>query len=132
MDDARKKWTMLGIVSVLIIVTVLIIFKTYEKSYGIESLDSSETIWVKCTKCGVAYQMSKKDYLLYLREQSNPMVRSPMSCKECNADAVYIAEKCEKCGEVFFPGSGLNDFSDRCLGCGYSRIEVFKKKAPAK
>lgn len=123
---------MQGIICIIIVMAIGITFQTRKKTYGIESIDSSEMIWVKCTKCGAAYQMGQKDYLLYLQEQGEPMVKPPMSCKECNADGVYVAEKCERCGEVFFSGSGFGDFPDRCPGCGYSSIEDFKKRAPAK
>jgi len=101
---------------------------------GIESIDPSEMILVKCNNpdCGAVYEMSKRDYYKYIEEHSDPMMRTApaLVCKECGKPSVYRAVKCEKCGHVFFYGNP-NDFNDRCPECGYSKMEAERKARAA-
>lgn len=97
---------------------------------GIESIDPSEMILVKCNNadCGAVYEMPKRDYYKYIEERADPMMRSApaLVCKECGEPSVYRAVKCEECGHVFFYGNP-NDFNDRCPECGYSKMEAERK-----
>ena len=90
--------------------------------------------WLVCINedCGAQYEVSSKDFRKMLTE-NNPMgmMPDPMAgppafiCKECGEQSAYVAEKCEKCGEVYLPDYGAGDYVEiiRCPECGYSRYE---------
>jgi len=100
---------------------------------GIESLKRGELMWVKCNNpdCGQAYQIDKKDYFLQIEERMrvHPMSLQmrPLVCEKCGQESVFRAEKCGKCGKIFFSGAVPNDFPDRCPECGYSKTKADRK-----
>ena len=104
---------------------------------GIESLRRGELIWVKCNNpdCDEAYQIDKKDYFLQIEERirihTMPLQTPPLVCEKCGKESVFRAEKCEKCGKIFFSGAVPNDFSDRCPDCGYSKTEAIREARKA-
>jgi len=122
------------VIAVCIIVAVLVFITTRGGSGGgLDSIDETEQVWVKCRLCKASYQMGKKQFYQELEEKAkaNPtamMITPPLTCKECGKDGIMKAVKCEKCGTVFFEGSVPNDFSDRCPECGYSKMEDVRKK----
>jgi len=94
-----------------------------------------QLVWVKCSNpdCEEAYQMDKKVYFDSVEElvRQNPMSMQtpPLVCQKCGKENIYRAEKCEKCGLIFFRGAaGRGDFADRCPECGYSRSEEIRKR----
>jgi len=121
------------VIAVCIIVAVVVFVKTRSKSTGgIESIDASEQVWVKCRSCGASYQMGKKQYYEETSKKmaANPtpmMITPPLTCQKCGKDTVSLAEKCPNCGEVFFTGSVPNDFPDRCPKCKHSKVEDSRK-----
>jgi len=127
MDDGMKKKFMIGIAGLCIILAIAVAFWMRPKTYDITSIDSKEMMWFKCTKCGAAYQIGTKEYFQFLHDKGEPMVAPPMICKKCGSESIYAAEKCDKCGEVFFQGSNLRDAPDKCPSCGYSAIESLKQ-----
>jgi predicted Zn-ribbon and HTH transcriptional regulator len=56
------------------------------------------------------------------------MMTPPLTCQKCGKDGIMKAEKCEKCGVVFFENSVPNDFSDRCPECKYSKTEAIREE----
>jgi len=121
------------IIAVCILVAVVVFLMTRPKgSGGIESIDPSEQVWVKCRSCNASYQMGKKQYYeeISKRMSANPALMRftpPLTCQKCGKDAVALAEKCPNCGEVFFYGSISNDQPDRCPKCKHSKIEDSRK-----
>jgi ribosomal protein L37E len=128
MEDNKKKPIMVGIIVVALFLAVGITFFTHSKDDGIDSMKSGQMIWVKCRNCGAEYQVDKKEYFKYLQEHGDPMAPEPPACKQCGEKSIYQAEKCEKCGLIFFKGSVPNDFADKCPECGYSKTEELRKK----
>lgn len=133
MEDSKKKPVMIGVIVACLVLAGLVTYISSRGSSGIDAIPQSEMIWLKCNNqdCNAEYQISKRDYYK-AREQGQ------VACKECGKESVFQAEKCEKCGLVFFldipqggmsvtPGSG--DFIDRCPDCGYSKIEEQREKA---
>ncbi len=129
-----KNRVYITIAVVCVALAALIFYLTHSASPGgIESLKRGELMWVKCNNpdCGEAYQIDKKDYFLQIEERmrAHPMsLRAPpLVCEKCGQESVFRAEKCEKCGKVFFSDSVPNDFPDRCPECGYSKTEADRK-----
>ena len=122
------------VIAVCILVAVLVFVKTRGGGAGgIESIDDTEQVWVKCRLCGASYQMGKKQFYQELEERAkaNPqaiMVTPPLTCQKCDKDGIGKAVKCENCGEVFFENSVPNDFADRCPKCKYSKTETVRKE----
>lgn len=122
-----------GVIVLCIVVAVVVFVKTRSGgSSGIESIDASEQVWVKCRSCNASYEMSKKQYYEETSKKmaANPtpmMFTPPVTCQKCNKDAVSLAEKCPNCGEVFFVGSVPNDYQDRCPTCKHSKTEDIRK-----
>ena len=118
---------MIVVVVVCLVAAGFIMFKQFS---GGSSGPDSYTL--KCTSCGAVFEMTPEEMQEQMAEQ--PMM-NPMSmaapkykCKECGKETAYVAEKCEKCGEVFFPNYNAPDgIYDRCPKCGYSAIEEAKK-----
>ena len=121
------------VIAVCILVAVVVFVKTRGKgSAGIDSIDASEQVWVKCRSCNTSYQMGKKQYYeeTSKRMAANPtpmMFTPPLTCQKCGKDAVSLAGKCPNCGEVFFSGSFPNDHPDRCPKCKHSKTEDSRK-----
>ena len=122
------------VIAVCILVAVVVFVKTRAKSGGgLESIDASEQVWVKCRSCGTSYQTGKKQYYEEVNKKmaANPapamMFTPPVTCQKCAKDAVSLAEKCPNCGEVFFLGSVPNDHPDRCPKCKHSKTEDIRK-----
>jgi hypothetical protein len=124
-EKKRKKIGAIVIVACLAVVGIMTFMKLSEKGGGINSLEG-RTTWVKCAKCNSSHEMSQTEYYEYIREHAGPIpiYAPPLPCDECGEESVYIAVKCEKCGEVFYEISdGSKDFTDRCPECDYSKIE---------
>ena len=91
--------------------------------------------WLICINedCGAQYELSSKEFRKQLTE-NNPMGMMPggpmagppsLICKECGEQSAYIAEKCDKCGEVYLPDNTAETYADivRCPECGFSKYE---------
>jgi hypothetical protein len=123
-----------AVIAVCIIVAVLVFMKTQGGgSGGVADISEDEMVWVKCRKCGESYQMGKKVYYedVQAKAAENPtpmMMTPPLDCEKCGQAGIFLAEKCEKCGEVFFQNSVPNDFADRCPNCKYSKTEAVRKE----
>lgn len=136
MEEGTRKTVMIGAVIVCLGVAGIITYKTRPRRHtGVPDYYAKEMIWVKCRnpQCEAEYQINKKEYYEYIDEErsKNPSVLAtpPMICKECGMKEVFEATKCEKCGLIFETGLKADDFRDRCPKCGYSTIEVERKKA---
>ena len=126
-----KKQIMIGVAVVCIIAAGAVTFfnSSGGGSTGVNAIDPSEMLWVKCNKCKAEYQMPKKEYYVYLQENMTGSTPPPLPCKECGEKGVYRAVKCESCGNVFYYGaSGPNAFPDKCPKCGFSKTEERRKK----
>lgn len=125
-----KNKVYLGVIVVCVLVAALVFVKTHPKGMsGADSISENEQIWVKCTECGAAYQMGKREYFRLVEEKATvgttPMMFAPkLPCRECGKDGIRRAFKCENCGEISFEGSVPGDFADRCPKCKYSKTEA--------
>ena len=92
--------------------------------------------WVMCTNpdCEHKWQMDRKDYIMYLKENQDPMsmMAPAIVCPSCGEEGGYRAEKCEKCGLIFIRGSVPQDFADRCPECSHSKTEKLRKETRKK
>jgi hypothetical protein len=130
------KNTIYVVVIVLCLILAIVVFlMTRSGSSGsLRNMKRGEEMyWVKCNnpKCGEVYQIDKKDYFEQVRERMeiSPLSQQtpPLICEKCGEPSVYRAEKCEKCGAIFFYGAS-KDFPDRCTECGYSKTEAIRKE----
>jgi len=134
MEQSKKKPIMIGIIVACIVLAVAItLTKSPEKS-GLDSIKDSEMMWVKCSNpdCANEYQMGTKEYFKTIQKSLDPnaLARTPaLVCPKCGKTSVYKANKCEKCGKIYFPGVASPKFLDKCSECGYSKIEERIKKA---
>jgi DNA-directed RNA polymerase subunit RPC12/RpoP len=122
------------IVLCLIVAGVVFLLTRSGSSGGINDIKRGEKmVWVKCNnpKCNAEYQMDQRDYFEQIQEKQkvNPLsMQTPaLNCEKCGEPSVFLAEKCEKCGKVFFSGTS-KDFPDRCPDCGYSKTEATRKE----
>jgi hypothetical protein len=131
--DPKKK-IKIAVIVVCLVATGIILLVTQSGEKGsVESIDSDALIWVKCgnPECNAEYESNKKAYWIEARAQSSKSrTTPPQTCEKCRQQALFRAEKCVKCDQVFFHG-GLGDmFPDRCP-CGYSKQEEIRKNRAA-
>ncbi len=136
MDEDKKKVFMIVLILVLFAVAGAIFWLTSGGRSGGVAAGSTET-WMKCNDagCGHEFQITYADYNKFLQEQKIPpglMASPPMKCPKCSKDSCYIAEKCGKCGKIFFRGTAPGaKYPDTCPGCGYSEMQERRLKRQA-
>jgi ribosomal protein L40E len=136
MEDSRRKQVLIGIIVACLVLAGVVTYMTSRGgNSGLEAF-KGQSQWVKCANqnCGAAYELDKKKYIELVQEETrrNVDATGPVAivCETCGEQSAFRAEKCEKCGEVFFYGAaGPSDFSDRCPKCGYSAMEEERKQA---
>jgi len=127
----KKKLIMIAVIVVCLGLAAAITFTKSSDKSGIETIDSSKVMWVKCNNpsCGAEYQMPAREYYEEMKKFKNPMEVPALICKKCKQESVYQADKCKNCGKLFFrsrPKPG--ELPDRCTYCGHSAIEDAKNR----
>lgn len=123
-----------AVIAVCIIVAVLVFVKTQRGGQGgLDTIPEDEMVWVKCRKCNQFYEMGKRAYHEAVRTKAAQsttamMMTPPLTCEKCGKDGIFLAEKCEKCGNVFFQNSVPADFADRCPDCKFSKTEAVRQE----
>ncbi len=135
MDEGKKKTVMLVIVGVCFLIVAIFAVGRMGGSQGgkVPEFKGQKT-WVLCrnTACIAEYEMSKREYFLYVQKNDDPRMGSapPLKCQKCSEMSVYRAVGCAKCALVFEMGSIFSvtgdrkDYPDRCPKCRYSQREV--------
>ena len=131
-EDQKKKVKITLIIVCLVIAAVLIFAQMGSDEVQIPEFEG-ELVWILCRNpdCQNSYTMPKKAYFEYLKEYDNPqsLGAPPLVCEKCSKESGYRAEKCDKCDEVFEPGSifqihgDVDDYPDRCPKCKHSKLE---------
>jgi hypothetical protein len=131
----KKKMIMVAVIVVCLGLAAALTFTRTSDKSGIETIDSSEKVWVKCNNpsCGAESEMSAKEYFATTdKKRANPVETPPLVCQKCKQESVYMADKCKNCGKLFFrsrPKPG--EYPDRCSYCGHSYLEDLRKQATA-
>lgn len=131
MEESKKKAIMIVVIVACLVLAGTI---TYRRTVGASedlSAFAGQTIWVVCTNedCEAQYMMDKKDYYEDVTKKGKGFSIPALVCKDCGEESIYITEKCEKCGTVFFKGSvqEAGSFSDTCPECGHSAFETKRR-----
>ncbi|OHB62172.1 MAG: hypothetical protein A2167_01670 [Planctomycetes bacterium RBG_13_46_10] len=118
----------------LILAVVVFLMTRSGGSSGLDGIERGEKmVWIKCNnpKCKTEYQIDQRDYFEQVQEKqkANPLsLQTPaLNCQKCGEPSSFLAEKCEKCGKIFFYGAS-KDHPDRCTECGYSKTEAIRKE----
>ena len=92
-------------------------------------------IYMLCTECNHSFTLTHGEYYKILQEEGaigpgGPIAPPPpIVCPACHKKAAYAAQKCDKCGNVFFADpAAYGDYQDRCPKCRYSKAEQRYKK----
>ena len=132
MQENKKKLFMIGVIVVSLTLSGIVFLSVRDKSHGIESIGADERLLVKCSNpdCDTDYEMSKRDYFEFLKENMSPLSAAtpPLACEQCGEESIYRAVRCEDCEVVFFYGEIQGDFKDRCPECDFSKIESLRNK----
>jgi hypothetical protein len=135
MEENAKKTLLIVVAVACLAVAGIVTYKTMGGG-GTTAGQPASKVWVKCNnpKCGNEYEVSAQEYNTFVMNNGGPrqfMMTGavPMKCPKCNEDSAFKAEKCEKCGKVFFPGTVEGKAQDTCPGCGYSPSEAAAKGA---
>ena len=135
MEEGQKKLLMIAAIVVCLgVAAALTVVRSGGDSRNFGQFEGQQ-LWLKCgnQSCGNEWQMPKKEYFEFAEKNQDPTSLDPpaVTCPKCNQASGYRAEKCEKCGKVFFRGTVLNDYSDRCPDCGFSKQEEERKQKAA-
>ena len=133
MEDSKKKPVMIGVIVVCLIAAAVIFIKT--SSQDSASTAKGQMIWIKCADeaCGAEYQMDSEKFGLAIMKGGMPSTIPVLVCEKCGKETAYRAEKCPKCGTVFFKGAmGEQKFPDTCPKCGFSAVEEEQNAAAEK
>ena len=133
----KRKIILIALACCLFLVAVIFFTTRSEDLTGIPDL-KGEITWVKCNNpdCGISYEMAMRDYYQLVdskQKETESVSMLPIACKKCGKESVFRAVKCEKCQAVFFYVFGsVEDYADRCPGCGFSKLVEASKKSPTK
>jgi hypothetical protein len=133
MEEDQKKRVMVVVIVVCLVGAAGLTLMQMDSDEAEIPEFEGEIVWVLCRNpdCQGSYKMSKNAYFVYLKENDDPrsMGAPALLCQECSKESGFRAEKCEKCAEVFEPGSiyqihgDVSDYPDRCPKCRYSKRE---------
>ena len=127
MDFNQRKLILIGLSVACLGFAVAVFYFNHSSGDDVLNSLAGQGMWVLCSnsKCAASYEVDTKAYFEFVKENSNPAALGapPMVCDKCAEKSVYAAEKCSKCGNVFFPNSVAGDFADRCPKCKYSKTE---------
>jgi DNA-directed RNA polymerase subunit RPC12/RpoP len=128
----KKKMIMIAVVVACLGLAAAITFNRTSERSGTASIDSSQKVWVRCNNpsCGAEYQMPAKEYFEGItKARTSPTEIPPLVCEKCKQESLYQAEKCPKCGKLFFYSRKKGgDYPDRCPHCSYSPMEEARNK----
>jgi len=134
MEENAKKTLLIVVAVACIAIAGIIMHKTM--GGGTTTGQPAGKMWVKCNnpKCGNEYEISAQEYSAFVMNNGGPrqfMTNGdvPMKCPKCGEESAFKAQKCEKCGKIFFPGTVEGKATDTCPGCGYSPSEAAAKSA---
>ncbi len=129
MEEGKKKSVMIAVIVACLAAAAVITYVTTSGGGGIETIERGELMWVKCNNpdCGAEYQIDQRDYFEYIEERPQGLGKPSLVCDKCGEQSIFRAEKCNKCGTVFFYAAIVGDLPDRCTECGYSAIEEKRK-----
>ena len=133
MGETVRKSIMLGIIVTCLAGASLITLRNLGWGDPTFKEFEGESIWLKCrnSACSGAYEMNKAEYFRFVYKNADYSSTEPpaLTCKGCAEASVYKAVKCASCEEIFEEGTVHPDFADRCPECGYSQVEVGRRKA---
>ena len=136
----QKHWSQIGLM-ISIGITVILVLGFVGESMGLfeggGGVNDQEVVLL-CTnpECGESYTISRDEYKEMRTITAPDGTKIPMmdlnpqfTCKFCGQESASIAEKCGKCGHVFFlDNSGASKYPDICPECGFSNVEEMRKK----
>lgn len=133
MEDSKKKPIMVGVIVACLILAVVVTVKTQTDDGGIPTDWDEQLEWAKCRKpdCEAEYEINKKYYYEYIKENRVGLSVPPLPCEQCGEDTLYKAFKCTNpdCELIFEAGSmGMADREDRCPKCKRSESEEAAKR----
>lgn len=131
MEEGRRKQVMIGVIVFCFAVAAYITFSGGGTDNRGEQIGEDDTVWIKCLnpKCKHTYEMSLLDYREFQRQHVAEDVEPAMVCEKCSKPSAFKAEKCLKCGAIFFFGdAGEGKPSDECPKCGAVQSELLKEQ----
>lgn len=127
METTQRR--LITIASACFATTLVIIIVVYNPFRYRSPLDD-RPIYMLCTDCNHPFVMTHNEYYKVLQDKGAIGPGGPISppppivCPACNKAAAFAAQKCDKCGNVFFPNpTAYGDYQDRCPKCRYSKAE---------
>ncbi len=108
------------------LVIILVIYNPFKHRTPLYS----RPIYMLCTNCNHPFVMTHGEYYKVLQSKGaigagGPITPPPpLECPSCHKNAAFAAQKCDKCGTVFFANpDAYGDYQDRCPKCRYSKME---------
>ena len=127
MEATQKRKT---IIATVLFATALIVTFVVYNPFRHRTPLYDRPIYLLCKECNHSFTMTHDEYYKILLEKGaigpdGPITPPPpIVCPGCNKEAAFTAQKCDKCGNVFFPNpAAYGDYQDRCPKCGYSKSE---------
>ena len=130
MDDVLKKRVSIGIaISCLVIAIGITVVTNLDRTGGGGKAGPIQMLCVN-PACNNAFEATEDEFrkLMSGEDGAPPMPMMMMEtptfkCPKCNEKSVYVAMKCEKCGNVFVPNYQNPADYDKCSKCGFSKYQ---------
>ena len=138
MDDITKRNIKIGGAIVTLVLATVITYVSYSGGGGGMG-SANRMMYVICDNQNCPekeYEISEDEFrqVIQLRVSQGGAElvmgqRQVLECKHCGQKTACIAQKCEECGNFFSINYGVtDDYPDRCLKCGHSKIEEARSK----
>jgi hypothetical protein len=128
MTDETKKFLAIAATVICFVIAGTISYKSFFGNDG--GGTATGEVVLLCTACG-GFEIPVQEFQSIISKNApDGMMAMPgfgpvaIICPKCNKKTCYIAEKCQKCENIFVLGQAKDpQFPDRCPKCKFSQYD---------
>jgi hypothetical protein len=132
MTDETKKFLAIAAAVVCLAVAGWVSYNTFFGEGG--GGEATGDMALLCTTCG-GFEIPISEFRDMMNKNAQNMMMPmmgpsmmAMECPKCHKKTCYVAQKCDKCKNIFVFGQAKDpQYPDRCPKCRFSQIEDMQK-----